>query len=677
MTRLKKIDLHIHTKAAANERQFDFDLSALQAYVCASELDCIAVTNHNDFDLEQFHIIRAGLDILVLPGIEVDIEGSQMLVVAEPSNLRDFDLKCEKVREKAPSRKKPLSVDVLKEIFGDLSDYLLIPHYDKNPDIKQETLDALNGFVTAGEVTSPKKFMYCIKDDEKLVPLYFSDSRIEMSLAEFSLRQTYIACDQISFSAIRSCIRDKSKVALSPKDGNELFQIFSNGQQLSTGLNVLLGERSSGKSHTLEMIDSSVHNVKYIKQFSLVARNESQDEKRFNKFLSGKNSLFSREYLSELRSIVSEVIDVDLEDDERQIDSYLNSLKKHAQESEKHDAYSRASLFSEEKYADIKQQGLEELIGSTQNLIENEEFRSVVQTHVSIHNLCNLIVELMTIYGVEEEKRLKRGWVNDLVSEVKRKLKRQTAATPIEDIDLYSIAMNRVSVDKFDQVVRAAREPRELSRKPLLGFALVATASEFEGAMELKDLSRLTSAFSDAYSVYGEPYLFLQRLKDIDSLQEADFYKFFVKVEFKILNEDGYEVSGGERSEFYLLHEIEDAQKYDMLLIDEPESSFDNQFLKDSVNQIIKEISKSTPVVLVTHNNTVGASIKPDYLLYTKKDIEAGQIVYRIYSGFPSSKELSSVDGKSVSTYEVAMGALEAGAEAYRDRQESYEDIRN
>jgi hypothetical protein len=112
-------------------------------------------------------------------------------------------------------------------------------------------------------------------------------------------------------------------------------------------------------------------------------------------------------------------------------------------------------------------------------------------------------------------------------------------------------------------------------------------------------------------------------------------------------------------------------------LIDEPESSFDNIFLKDSVNEIIKDISRSMPVVLVTHNNTVGASIKPDYLLYTSKEVEAGRVVYRIYSGFPSSRLLRSTGGKNVSTWDITMGCLEAGVEAYDDRRDGYEDIRD
>ncbi len=53
-------------------------------------------------------------------------------------------------------------------------------------------------------------------------------------------------------------------------------------------------------------------------------------------------------------------------------------------------------------------------------------------------------------------------------------------------------------------------------------------------------------------------------------------------------NKYGFNVSGGERAEFNLLTEIQDALKYDLLLIDEPESSFDNLFLKHDVNQLIK-----------------------------------------------------------------------------------------
>lgn len=674
---MKKIDLHVHTKSTASDRPFVFDLSRLQEYVRVRGIDCIAITNHNEFDRDQFEEIRNSLDIAVFPGMEIDLEGGQLLLIGDGSDLGDFDSRCAELSRRAPNKRDSISVDDLRGFFGDLSKYILIPHYDKSPEIRDETLSALGAYVTAGEVASPKKFMYCIRSNDKLVPVYFSDCRMEKTDVDLPIRQTFIACEEATFAAVRSCLRDKNKVALSASDGNRVFQVFDDGQLLSTGLNVILGERSTGKTHTLNRIRDAMPNARHIEQFSLVARDEREDEERFNRFLSERHSLFSLEYLKELRTVVSDVVEIDLEDDSRKVDAYLKSLLKHAKESEKHDAFSRAKLFGEEKFSIFDQKGLEELIESTQNLVENVEFHTTVERHVSTGSLRALIVELMTLYGAREEERQKKIWINNLVSEIKKMLQVRTAATSISDLDLYTIAMNEISVSKFEQVVRAARAHRELMRKPLRGFELVATADEFEGAMELRKLSRLKQPFKDAYDVYHAPYKYLQRLKVIDNLEEADYFKYFVRISFKILNEHGFEASGGERSEFNLLQEIEDAQKSDILLIDEPESSFDNIFLRDSVNGIIKDISRSMPVVLVTHNSTVGASIKPDYVLYTSKEVKAGKVEYRIYSGFPSSKRLRSTDGKDVSTWEITMGCLEAGPETYDARRSSYEDIKD
>ena len=599
------------------------------------------------------------------------------LVIADDSDPEDFAEKCQQVWEASPNKKDSLSVSDLKQIFGDLSNYILIPHYEKNPRVGADTLQELGPVITAGEVSSPKKFMYCVNDQERLVPVYFSDSRMAADLETLPSRQTYISCEQATFSAIRSCLRDKSKVSLSESEGNAIFEVFDDGQVLSTGLNVIIGERSSGKSHTLKRIHDTMENVKLIAQFSLVERDEGEDAKKFNKTLSEGQSLLSLEFLDEFRVVVQDVIDIDVEEADKAVDRYVQSLLKHAEESEKHDTFSKAKLFSEEKFPIESLKGLQDLIGSTKNLIENVEFRTTIEKHVSIESLKALIVELMREFGRREQERLKKRWLNGLIGETKRALQTRTAATPITDVDLYAIAMNRQKVEKFSQIVNHVRAEREISSKPLQGFEIVANAVEFQGAGELKTLSRSKNAFADAFSEYEHPYEYLQELKRIDGLEEAEYYKYFVRIEYKILNKDGFEVSGGERSEFNLLREVQDARKYDMLLIDEPESSFDNLFLKSAVNSMIKSIAGSMPVVLVTHNNTVGASVSPDYLLYTKKEMEGDSFDYRIYSGFPTSLKLNSTDGKSIDTYDVTIGCLEAGEEAYDLRRRGYEDIKN
>ena len=114
-----------------------------------------------------------------------------------------------------------------------------------------------------------------------------------------------------------------------------------------------------------------------------------------------------------------------------------------------------------------------------------------------------------------------------------------------------------------------------------------------------------------------------------------------------------------------------------MLLLDEPESSFDNVFLKNKVNNIIKEISKELPVVVVTHNNTVGESIKPDFIVHTERQINTDGVTYNRYFGLPSDKELHSSDGKVIKNLEVILDCLEAGEKAYNERRQDYEMLKN
>ena len=160
-------------------------------------------------------------------------------------------------------------------------------------------------------------------------------------------------------------------------------------------------------------------------------------------------------------------------------------------------------------------------------------------------------------------------------------------------------------------------------------------------------MSRLKTAFSNAFSKYDAPHEYLRELMADEGLPRATIFRLFVKISYRILNRDGFEVSGGERSEFRLLQEIADAQNFDILLIDEPESSFDNLFLKSDVNSILKGISETMPVVVVTHNSTVRASIGADYLLLTKvKRRRAARPSTGCAPSHPTDKAIASLDGE-------------------------------
>jgi ABC-type dipeptide/oligopeptide/nickel transport system ATPase component len=674
---LKKIDLHIHTVPTIIDNHFISSIDAFKNYVAEANLDAVAVTNHNVFDGAQFKEIKEALDVNVFPGLEVKLENGHILVISDGLDLEDFEARTSLISRKITKIEDSISVDDLERILGDLKNYLIIPHYDKKPSVAGETLERIKPYISAGEVDSAKKFIRATKDDTKLTPVLFSDVRIRKDLAKLPTRQTFIDCGDLTLDAIKSCLRDKAKVKLSENDGNKLWQVFEEGQKLSTGLNVLLGERSSGKTYTLDRISGTVENVKYIKQFSLVQQDEASYEREFKSNVQRKRSSFIDEYLSGLKNVLDSITNIDLSANDRQVEEYIATLLKSAEDADRRDAFSKTALFGEVDFPVGQTKTLRELIESVRQVIENVEFRPIIEKHLDSESLKRLACELIKLLWGKALENRKKAFVNELVKDVRQRLKLRTAAVQVEDVDLYRVSTDRKRVERFAEIVNFLKRETVVSTESIQGFRVEAKKGPFLGAGEIKEASGVKTAFSDAFREYGDPYKYLRALLANESLRRSELYKLFVKIGYRILNRDGFEVSGGERSEFRLLQEIMDAQNYDVLLVDEPESSFDNLFLKSDVNQILKEISESMPVVVVTHNNTVGGSVGADYLLYARKELEDGQVVYRLFSGYPTDKQLFSIDGKSISSYGIVMDSLEAGFDAYASRREGYEAIKH
>lgn len=675
---MRKIDLHLHTKPSPHsDSAFVFSLNKLKEYVEKLGIDCIAVTNHNLFDLNQFNQISEELNITVLPGIEIDLEGGHLLLISENEELEDFNIKCNQIEGLIKSKTDFINLQQLNDIFNDLSKYLLIPHYDKSPVIRTEIIEQLKPLITAGEVTSAKKFKYCLKDADSLVPVLFSDLRFTEDMTAFSPRQTFISIGDTSLRAIKTCLMDKHKVFLHHSEGHDFFQVFENGQKLSTGLNVILGERSSGKTYTLKTIAAMYDNVKYIKQFELLETDEEKDKKKFDKFLTTKQSSVSEQFLKEFKEVIEDVAKIDRKRNNKLIENYLTSLLKVAAEEDKKDVYSRCVLFNESKFIETDNETLKNLVSATELLIKNIEYRKIIDKYISKKVLQQLIVDLMKKYVEVQEKNLKARWVNSLVENIKKELQSSTASEHIIDIDFYTLLLEKEKLSRFESIATQIKQEKKIEQSDVRRFKIVASTKKFSGAQELKNKSGKQIQFSNIFPLYDTPLKYLEGLKEKELLASTEYYKYFVDVSYKILNEHNAEISGGERSEFNLLDKIQNAHHYDLLLIDEPESSFDNLFLKNEVNEQIREISKTVPVIVVTHNNTVGASIKPDYILYTKRDILNNEAVYKIFSGKPSDVKLKTVDGEEIDNYDIMLNCLEAGDIAYIERKQSYETLKN
>lgn len=228
----------------------------------------------------------------------------------------------------------------------------------------------------------------------------------------------------------------------------------------------------------------------------------------------------------------------------------------------------------------------------------------------------------------------------------------------------------------FAQVALAVKKKRTISTEKAGHFTISVSARPFANATDLKTIGLRQVSLINAFAKYGNPIQYIEELKAA-GVESDRIYKLFAAIDYRILNSSGLPVSGGERSEFNFLQKIKDAILCDILIIDEPESSFNNIFLKNEVNKFIKEMAESMPVIISTHNNTIGGSIKPDYILYTEKKIEADGPHFNIYSGYPTAKALKDVDGNAIENYEITLNSLEAGEQAYSERKDIYETLKN
>ncbi|MGF0095780.1 PHP domain-containing protein [Peptoniphilus sp. SGI.035] len=675
---MKAIDLHIHTIKSISDSPFSFSMESLIKYVNDMKLDIIGITNHNLFDAEQFKKIREELDIKVLPGIEINFEGGHLLLLSEDENLDDFSSKCNKVQEKIRSTNDNINKDELIEIFKDLSKYLLIPHNPKKPKVPIQIIREMKKHISAIEVSSIKDFLREYKNNNDFTPVWFSDIRIDIELDIKKRGRIYLDIGNNSLNSIKLALSDKNKVRLSIYESNSLFPINNESFQISTGLNVLLGARSSGKSYFLNKVESANENVKHIRQFSLLDKQNS-DNKEFDVRLSNENSIQGENRFIDFKNLIEEISNVDLKKIKKNIDDYVESLLKFANEEERRDVFSKSKLYTQNLYASKEIKSLDKLISSIENLILNIEYKETIEKYLDIINLKNLIIDLSKLAKSICRENIIRKKANEIIEDVKPKLEVKTISNRVIDVDLKEYLTSKSKIEKFNYICKLVKKERTIELDKIGKFTLIMKTGYYKNVSEIKEHAKTNVALADIFkSSYKDGYKYLQNLSEAN-ISKVDYWKYYVNVKFDIINEFKLSASGGERTEYNLLNEIKSANDYDILLIDEPESSFDNIFLNTEVNNMVKDISKKMPVILATHNNTTGLSINPDYILYTKRESTTEDIKFKIYSGNIDSKTLKCFgnENDTVETYSILMDSLEAGEEAYKKREGIYELHKN
>ena len=669
---MKKIDLHIHTATTLKDEEFNFDLNTLKKYITDTHLDIIAITNHNYFDKSQFDVIRDSIDIDVLPGMEVDIENAHLLVIGDNNKIDELETASKFISSKIIDENSYISFEEFKSAFPNYKDYILIPHYMKKPKIQETTIKKFSGLIKCGEVPNSKKFLKIIKDETKLIPVVFSDFRPDKK-NPFPNKYTYIDVDGSEFDNIRCAIEDRNKVFISKDNAAEKIEYLPNGATISSKLNIIMGTRTSGKTYNIEKIKNTFDedSCLYVPQFSLIG---DAEESKFQSLIKKECSEISYGFFENFKPLVTRILSFNINDKEEEICQQLDSLKEYAKNANI-DEFSRTKIFSEFNYYIDERQDAHNLINALKKVYCNEWNKDIVEKYInnnSIEELLNVLVERRK----EEKKKIElQKYTNLLVDKLKELLDKESSANAPESLNLINYFKYKKIIEKVNNLFIRLKVENEISTQKLALFDVKVKSRRFNTVAEMKDIFKSKISLKESFDdYYKKDYLYdyVWSLHD-KGLTIDQIINLILYVEYDVKNELGENPSGGEKAEFNLLKEIKNASRYDVLLIDEPEASFDNPFINENIVSLIKKISQKTTVCITTHNSTLAMMLNPDRIIFTE-NIKGN---HKVYYGTMGDKSFKSVSGEEIISYDKILDVLEAGKDIYDEKGRKYESFRN
>src|SRR6266480_1164452 len=120
-------------------------------------------------------------------------------------------------------------------------------------------------------------------------------------------------------------------------------------------------------------------------------------EREFKSNVERRRSAFAEDYLSGFKNVLDEIMNVDCIANDREVGRYIETLVKAAREADRRDAFSNTTMFDEVEFPVGNTETLTALFNSVRQLIENVEFRAVIEKHVSLSSLKTLARELIEI----------------------------------------------------------------------------------------------------------------------------------------------------------------------------------------------------------------------------------------------------------------------------------------
>lgn len=273
------IDLHCHTKEAKiGDVGREVTPEKFKEKISQAKVEIVALTNHNMFDYNQFKdFTNDNPDVLILPGIELDVLGNKsgkdiqghVIVIVDPKNVLEFDklvsLKCVDI----PDNFK-IGIEDFCKSFGQLKNAIIMCHYKKTKPITIEDFNYIKSHIdkTSVSILEPsnarragiivrgdRERSWFGSDNHDWDRYPNDDSTKELPECIFKIKDYNALLSLLKNTQdavlLKSFLNQRGpfSIEISPfNDLNLKLDLYSN-------VNIIFGEKATGKTEILKAID--------------------------------------------------------------------------------------------------------------------------------------------------------------------------------------------------------------------------------------------------------------------------------------------------------------------------------------------------------------------------------------------------------------------------------------
>lgn len=707
-----KIDLHCHTKRIKKGDSKKRDISCEKFYsaIIESEVNIVAITNHNCFDKKQYDEFKlmADKNFEIWPGIELDVIGindeiGHVIVISNPNDVVNFNEKISNLNPSKDFENFKIKIDDFIS-FIKQGDFIVSYHYFKEPqlcdDSIQKIIESVEPYRLYMEPSSLKTLGILKNNNERAIIGSDVKDWKNYTNSTFMTFDVNIETfdDFIAMAKNKGLIYTTkfgnitcSKINIAEKDKkDEIISIYDN-------INIIFGGKGSGKSYLLKKIQEyyvkngyqcsyydSAKNDDEIKDYLRVLDNE-RDLNKLN--IEDCSNIFSfieawsDKYVTQLKSYRDYYQQTSLNKNSKKLliikSRYINEDKKSTLDRYKKDYNLFISIDSslsqiqiDNYLSPINSKNWKSLLIKIKKSIEEHylkswiEYQSIVFANSLIKNI-PLIVQLMTETVLLPKKTEFFDYCNNrlkLINNVELLIK--TLDSDLDD----KTSINYIGKIGVEKELHCVTKYKLLKPDTNTSHYLLPQKNKSKLLNIIKELHNVKNSYFTNELIKN--VITLNSLIKENSIKGLDsflcVFKFFTT---QVPNYDIYQPSTGEKTMIILEKNLN--PNFDVFLLDEPEKSLGNSYVNDIILPKIIELGNMKKfIIIVTHNANLAVRTFPFMTILKKYDNKE----YLTYEGSIYTKQLKLLNGcDKLGWKEESESLLEGGKEAFQERGEIYE----